>query len=85
MAQKNPEHSIIEIPDFVFEAKCNYCTAHLSAEAESLDNSTIAIDIAVVQIVEQSTAFADKLSQRTGSSMIFTVLLQMFRQMGNTV
>lgn len=60
-------------------------SARLSAKAKSLDDSTIAIDVAVVQIIEQRTALTYQLCQRTCGSIIFTVLLKMFRQMGNTV
>lgn len=59
--------------------------ARLSAETQSLDDSTIAVDIAVVQIIEQRAALTYQLCQRTCGSIIFTVLLKMFRQMGNTV
>ena len=59
--------------------------ALLLAEAEGLDDSTIASDVAVVQIVEQCAALSYQLCQRTCGSIIFTVLLQVLRQMGNTV
>ncbi len=57
----------------------------LLAKTEGLDDSTIAIDIAVVQIVEQCAALSYQLGQCPCGSMIFTVFLQMLRQMGNTV
>ena len=59
--------------------------SRLLAETEGLDDGTVAIDIAVVQVVEQSATLSYKLCQRTCCSIIFTVLLNMFRQMSNTV
>ncbi len=35
----------------------------LSTETESLDNGTVAIDVAVVEVVKESTTLADKLCQ----------------------
>ena len=40
-----------------------FCSLQLSAQAESLDDRTIARDVAVVQIVEQGTAFSYQLGQ----------------------
>ena len=77
MQQKNPVHSV-EYTGFV--SLCELLT-----EAESLDDCTVAIDVAVVQIVKQCAALSYQLCQRTCGSIIFTVLLKMFRQMGNTV
>ena len=57
----------------------------LLTKTESLDDGTVAIDIAVVQVIEQCATLSYKLCQRTCCSIIFTVLLYVFRQMSNTV
>ena len=65
---------------------CFFCAClQLLAEAKGLDDSTIAIDVAIVEVIEQCTALSYQLSQRTCGSIIFTVLLNVLRQMGNTV
>ena len=57
----------------------------LLTQTESLYYRTVAVHIAVVQIVQKRTTLADKFCQRTCCSIIFTVHLKMLRQMGNTV
>lgn len=57
----------------------------LLTQTEGLDDCTITSYIAVVQIVEQCAALSYQLCQRTSGSIIFTVLLEVLRQMGNTV
>ena len=57
----------------------------LLTKTESLDDSTIAIDVAIIQVIEQCTTLSYKLCQRTCCSIIFTVLLNVLRQMSNTV
>ena len=45
---------------------CFFCAClQLLAEAEGLDDSTIAIDVAIVEVIEQCTALSYQLSQRT--------------------
>lgn len=61
------------------------CLNWLLTKTEGLDDSTIAIDVAIIQVIEQCTTLSYKLCQRTCCSIIFTVLLNMFRQMSNTV
>ena len=57
----------------------------LLTKTEGLDDGTVAIDIAVVQVIEQCATLSYKLCQRTCCSIIFTVLLYVFRQMSYTV
>ena len=64
---------------------CFFCLLQLLAEAEGLDDGTIAVDVAIVEVIEQCTALSYQLCQRTCGSIIFTVLLEVLRQMGNTV
>ena len=64
---------------------CFFCLLQLLAEAEGLDDGTIAVDVAIVEVIEQCTALSYQLCQRTCGSIIFTVLLYVLRQMGNTV
>ena len=47
-----------------------------SPKTEGLDDSTIAIDVAIIQVIEQCTTLSYKLCQRTCCSIIFTVLLK---------
>ena len=47
----------------------------LLTKTEDLDDGTVAIDIAVVQVIEQCATLSYKLCQRTCCSIIFTVLL----------
>ena len=60
-------------------------TLCLSAQTERFDDGAVAFDVAVVEIVQKRASFTYHLRQRTSSVMIFTVLFQVFRQMGNTV
>ena len=87
--QKNPDDSqwIIGIKSFclLLSSIAKASSHKLLTQTESLDDSTIAIDVAVVQIVEQCAALSYQLCQWTCGSIIFTVLLKMFRQVGNTV
>ncbi len=64
---------------------CSFRLQKLFTETKSLDDGTIAIDVAVVEVVEKRTALTYQLCQSSCSSIIFTVLLKMFRQVGNTV
>ena len=55
MQQKNPVHSV------EYTGSVSLC--ELLTEAESLDDCTVAIDVAVVQIVEQCAALSYQLCQ----------------------
>ena len=57
----------------------------LLAEAKSLNNCTIACNITVVKVVQKRTTLTYQLCKSSCCSIIFTVLLKMFRQVGNTV
>ena len=55
MQQKNPVHSV------EYTGSVSLC--ELLTEAESLDDCTVAIDVAVVQIVKQCAALSYQLCQ----------------------
>lgn len=57
----------------------------LLTQAESLDDGAVALNITLVKVIEQGAALSYELCQGTCRSIIFTVLLNMFRQMSNTV
>ena len=57
----------------------------LLAEAKGLDDGTVALDVLVLKVVEEDAALTYKCYEGTFGSMIFTVGLHVFRQMGNTV
>jgi len=74
------------VPGISFSSKlAARAVVFLSTKSESLDYRTIAVDVAFVQIVKQSAAFSYQDGQRPCGSMIFTVLFEVLRQMGNTV
>ena len=53
----------------------------LLTQTESLNDSTIALDVAVFEIVEQGAALTDEDGQRTCGVMILVVALQVLGQM----
>ena len=57
----------------------------LLAQTESLDDGAVALDVSLLEVVEQSATLTYQLGQSPFSAIILTVLLKMFRQMGNTV
>ncbi len=57
----------------------------LAAQSESLDDSAIARDVAVVEIVEQSAALTYELCQRTGCSVVLVVLLEVLGEVRDAV
>jgi len=48
----------------------------LLTETESLDDGTIAIDVAVVEVVKECTALTYELCQRASCTEVLVVLLQ---------
>ena len=76
---KKPLQKFARAFDFLANA------VRLLTQAEGFDNCAVALDVSVVEIVEESTTLAYQLGQCTSSTIIFTVLFKMFRQMGNTV
>ena len=52
----------------------------LLTQAKSLDDSAVAVDIAVLQVVEESATLTYELSKCSFSAMIFTVLLHVLRE-----
>ena len=58
---------------------------NLLAEAERLNQSTVALNVAVLYVVKQRAALTYHLNEGSFCRMILTVGLHMFRQMGNTV
>ena len=57
----------------------------LLTQTESLNDGAVALDVSLLEVVEQSSTLTYKLGQCPFSAIILTVLLKMFRQMGNTV
>ena len=60
------------------------CLALLT-QTQSLDDGAVALDVSLLEVVEQSATLTYQLGQCPFSAIILTVLLKMFRQMGNTV
>ena len=65
--------------------RCGCGKKGLLAEAKGLDDGTVALDVLVLKVVEEGAALTYKCNEGTFGSMIFTVGLHVFRQMGNTV
>ena len=57
----------------------------LFAQAQSLDDCAVAVDVAVFQIIEQRAALAYQANESPFCVMIFTVGFHVFRQVGDTV
>ena len=57
----------------------------LSTQAKCLHDSTVAVDVAVLQISEQRTTLTDELGQRTCGVVVLVVLLQVLCQMSNAI
>lgn len=59
--------------------------ARLLTQTQCLDDSTIAIDIAALQIVEETATLTYETSQSTLCAVVLTVLLHVLCQMSNTI
>lgn len=57
----------------------------LSAQTESLDDGAIACDVAVVEIVEQSTTLTDEDGQRASCVVVLVVLLQVLGEVFDAI
>ena len=57
----------------------------LLAQAECLDDGTIAFDVNFVEIVEQTATLTYQLSQRTGRDVVLAVLLHVLCQVGDAI
>ena len=57
----------------------------LLTQTESLNDCAVALTVSLLEVVEQSATLTYQLGQCPFSAIILTVLLKMFRQMGNTV
>ena len=57
----------------------------LLTQAKFFNDGTVAVDVAIVQVVEQRTAFTYQHSQSSFSAIIFSVELQVLSQTSNTV
>ena len=57
----------------------------LLTKTEGLDDSTVALDVVILQVVQKGATLGNQLRQSTGGTIIFTVHLQVLRQVGNTV
>ena len=64
-----------------------FCKSNLGllTEAKCLDDGAVAVDVAVLEVVEEGAALTYQFNEGTFGVMIFTVGLHVFRQMGNTV
>jgi hypothetical protein len=77
---KKKEGSSSDKPSFFFAN-----TAGLLTQSESLNDSTVTLDITILQVVEESATLTYQFGQCSCSAIIFTVLFQVLRQVGNTV
>lgn len=57
----------------------------LLTQSESLNDGTVALDVVLLQIVEKGATLTYQLGEGSGSTIVFTVHLEVLRQMGNTV
>lgn len=71
---------LVSVTSVVRRPRCALLT-----QTQSLNDSTVAVDVAVLQIVEERTALTYEHYERALSAIIFTVCAHVFRQMGNTV
>lgn len=62
-----------------------FAASRLLTQAEFFDDGTISVDVAVVQVVQQRTAFTYQHSQSSLCTIILSVELQVLSQMSNTV
>lgn len=58
---------------------------YLLSQTESLDDGTIAVDVAVVEIVKECTALTYELCQRAGCLEVLVVLLQVLCEVLDTI
>jgi len=78
--KKNPRFRL-ETGDFnVFAV-----SKKLLTQAESLNDSTISVDVAILQVVQQSTTLTYQCCQCSFSAIIFSVELEVLSQVRNTV
>ena len=64
---------------FVLTSTC------LSAKTKLSHDSTVAVNIAILKIVKKRTTLTYECCQGSLCAIIFTVSLEVFRQMGDTV
>lgn len=57
----------------------------LSTQTERLDDGTVAVDVALVEIVKQCAALTYQLCQGTGRNMVLVVFLEVLCHVGDTV
>ena len=57
----------------------------LLTKTESLDDGTIAVDVVVVEVLQQLTTLTDEHCQRTGCVVILVILLQVLRQVRDAI
>ena len=62
-----------------------FCCKQLLAQAKSLNDGTVAIDIALLQVLQQAAALTYQHSQCSFSAIILLVDLQMLSQVRDTV
>ena len=57
----------------------------LLTQTQSLDDGTVAIDVASLQVVQQSAALADQAGQGTLGAVVLAVLLHVLSQVADAV
>ena len=70
--------------------ECSLCSfpaelRRLFTQAESFNDSTIAIDVAALQVVEQGATLADQTCQGTLGAVVLAVLLHVLGEVSNAV
>jgi len=57
----------------------------LLAQAESLDDGTVAVDVALLQVSEQCAALADESGEGAFCTVVLTVALHVLREVADAV
>lgn len=65
----------------VFLANCS----RLLAETEGLDDGAVAVDVNLVQIIEQGATLTNELCQRTGGHKVLVMLLHVLGKVCDTI
>lgn len=62
-----------------------FAASRLLTQAEVLDDGTVALDVAILQVVQKGTTLTYQHGQGSFSTIILSVELQVLSQMSNTV
>lgn len=57
----------------------------LLTQTKVLDDGAVALDVALLQVVEQGAALADELSQRTGGHIVLVVSLHVLSEVSDAI